>query len=600
MNVKCLSFFIIFLVFVLLIVGAIVHNTGSSLACPDWPLCYGQFFPTMKGGVLFEHGHRLLGALVGFLTLLLVYSSWRTKKISPSHAKIFNYCVLALGLVLLQGLLGGLTVIYKLPTLISTSHLSLAMFYFLLIIFIHHMSSRVDKDERIPVLQKKYRPILRHGVLFSLALFYSQMILGAFMRHVGAGTACGSGWQNTVRCFDIIFWKRFWIPESAQAQLHMFHRLWAVIITPVIYYFIGKIFLFFLKKRPCDKVLLFLPIFIIFLVAIQILLGLFIVSENLNILPTTLHLAVAALCLGSIWKYNLILLEYEGRLGFDKSHSFFSDILNLMKPKLSFSVTATVLVGILLAERSMNFFSAVLALVLIGMVVVGGTSLNCFLEREIDSKMERTKGRPLPSGRIRPKTVLIFGIALVLFSLPMIFYMINVLTGSLALVALLSYLYAYTPLKKKSLSAVFVGAIPGGLPPLMGITASMGTVNQLGLTLFVILYVWQIPHFMAISIHHLEDYKKAEIKIFPIDLGFMQTRWIIIFFTGMLLVISLYPYYFDKMGVPYLISAILLGLYLLGVSLRSPASSKSDWGRGYFLASIIYLPLLLASMIYFL
>ena len=213
---KWLAGFTILLTFLLINLGGLVHNTGSSLACPDWPLCYGQVMPVMEGGILVEHSHRLLASLVGLLTILLCAVAFKTRK--NKTIKILS--VFALVFVILQGLLGGLTVIYQLPTIVSTAHLSLSLIYFLTLITLFFF---LDEQKVFPKSTRASRMVL----LLSLVMIYFQAILGAFMRHSGLGGACGLGFENSLLCSDML---------SAQGILHFSHRLLGFFVAFIIFY----------------------------------------------------------------------------------------------------------------------------------------------------------------------------------------------------------------------------------------------------------------------------------------------------------------------------------------------------------------------------
>jgi protoheme IX farnesyltransferase len=608
MRVKNLSLVAVITTFVLIIWGAVVHNTESSLACPDWPLCYDRFFPKMEGAILIEHGHRLLATLVGIFSIgLVILSSFERKK-SEAHARLFKTSCFALFLVIAQGALGGITVIYRLPTIVSTSHLGLSLLFFATLIYIHHLAgskaiTNNDRFKNISEETKKYiqtnwKPIIRHGVLLALTMLYVQILLGAFMRHAGAGAACGIGPNNSLLCMDfetqgLTFW-----PNLAQAQLHMIHRLFAIVVFVVVSFFSIRARHFF-KGVKLLRLASFLPFLF------QVLIGILTVALNLSVVPTTLHLAGAALSLAALWKLNLLLKDVEDSFYSGNLHSFFSDLVDLTKPRLSLLVMVTALVGTLVAPEKIYFFKALLSFLLITMVVIGAAALNCYIEREGDAKMIRTKDRPLPAKRMQPKTALWFGVLLLIISIPSICVFINGLTGLLAFIAAALYLYAYTPMKRKSELAVYVGAIPGALPPVMGWTAVTGKIDLMAITLFLILFIWQLPHFLAISLYHAEDYDAAGIKVYPnLKRGLQITKIGIFFFTLLLFGTSLLPSIFLHASFIYTRAAFSLsGFFLIyagrGFFLKPDMASQRRWAKNYFYGSLFYLPLLLGALIFF-
>lgn len=611
MRVKNLSLVAIITTLVLILWGAVVHNTESSLACPDWPLCYNQFFPQMKGAILIEHGHRLLASLVGILTIFLVWFSSVDRKKSAAHLQLFKLSSLALFFVIAQGALGGITVVFRLPTIVSTSHLGLSLVFFLTLVAIHHLatSKSITGEERFKNISEetkkfileKWKPFIRHGILFALTLLYIQILLGAFMRHAGAGATCGLGPNNSLLCMDYEkLGSTFW-PSLPQAQLHMVHRLFAIFVFVIVSFFSINVRNFF-KNVKSIRLAALLPFLFI---AFQVLMGILTVALRLSVVPTTLHLAGAALSLGSLWKLNLLLKDAEESWFLGSPHSFFSDLVNLTKPRLSLLVMVTALVGTLIAPEKIYFFKALLAFFLIAMVVLGAATLNCFIERDVDAKMIRTQDRPLPAKRMQPKTALLFGTFLLLFSIPAICLFINVITGVLAFIAAALYLYAYTPLKVRSELAVYVGAIPGALPPVMGWTAVTGKIDFMAVALFLILFVWQLPHFLAISLYHAEDYGAASIRVYPnLKRGVQITKWGIFLFTLILFGVSLLPSIYSDTSFIYTRSAIVLsGVFLIysarGIFIKTDEALQRQWAKNYFYGSLFYLPLLLSALIFF-
>lgn len=610
MRGRNLSLTIIILTFLLLLLGGLVHNTASSLACPDWPLCYGQVFPEMTGGVLIEHSHRLLATAVGFLTILLVLALYKGRS---QQQLSFKLSWIALIMVIAQGLLGGLTVIYRLPTVVSTTHLGLAMIYFCTVALVNHrQSGKTQKILSISEAAKKelavgWRPGLRHGVLLSMGLLYFQILLGAFMRHSGAGAACGLGGSSALLCMDTATWSLgFWATE-APAQLHMVHRYFALVVLLFTAFYTHRSF-YLIKslKSASGKFKLLLGSFSVLpvlFVLIQIVLGVLTVWFNISVVPTTLHLGFAALSLLALWKLALLWKDVEVQVFGDVANSLLSDFFELTKPRLSALVVVTVVVGMVLAPGEINIFKALLALVLIAMVVMGAGALNCYIEREIDKQMHRTKSRPLPSGRLSEAAALNFGIFLLVISIPLLALKVNVVTALLTLLSALLYLFAYTPLKTRSTSALYVGAVPGALPPVLGWTAVTGEINMTSVMLFLIVFIWQIPHFLAISIYHKDDYENARIKVIPNLSGIKLTKTFIFLGTLALTYVALFPHFYGAAPKAYFYAALSISLAFLayaskGFFVTNEGEVVRSWAKHYFWGSIIYLPLVLCFMIF--
>jgi protoheme IX farnesyltransferase len=287
-----------------------------------------------------------------------------------------------------------------------------------------------------------------------------------------------------------------------------------------------------------------------------------------------------------------------------EQNTVFNDFLSLTKPRLSSLVIFTSALGMFLAPGEINLLVALVGIIATSGLVGGACAINCYMERDLDAMMERTKSRPLPSGRMSASSALIFGVSLILACLTVLFFVINLKTAFLGFVATIIYIFLYTPMKKKSSLALFAGAIPGALPPLMGWTSVTNSIGGLGLVLFGILFIWQLPHFLSIAIYHVNDYNRADIKTHPSNIGIGKTvRWIG-FYTYGLFIISLVPFYLGAASEAYKYSIIALGggyflFSLLGVAMEENSPELLRWARRYFYGSLIYLPCVFLLMVIF-
>ena len=578
----------------LLLLGGVVHNTESSLACPDWPLCYGQLIPPLERGIWIEHSHRLLASLVGLLVIGLVVAT-RQKEEFHSYAKF------ALAFVIIQGILGGITVIYRLPTLVSTAHLTLSMVFWCTLIFI---GSRIlERPLSLHSGEREHwNPSLRVELLAGGILLFIQIILGAFVRHSGAGNACGFGAESLPLCRDIVNWQISWWPHSLPAKLHTLHRYLGMVTLG--WFGIWFVRMFTVKGKPGSKY--FGSIILLFvLLASQVVLGAMMVVTGLAIVPTTAHLGVAALALGICWYLYLELSRREKALFGKTLPTVVTDLVELTRPKLNALVLGTILVGMILADVDGDgrlFFKGLTALVLITLAAMGGTTLNSYWERETDKLMQRTQNRPLPAGRLPPWVALLQGSVLLGLSIPLTMLFVNVLTGILTLLAVIVYLAAYTPLKRRGTLALYIGSIAGASPPLLGQTALTDELGSMAWFLFVLMVFWQLPHFLAISFYHAEDYKAADIKVYPNLKSAAVSKRLLIFFTLALFWCSLWPYFWLGAENAYAYAALILGSLFLFSSIKVLRSSEPkqlrNSAREVFWVSIFYLPLLLCSIIF--
>jgi len=274
------------------------------------------------------------------------------------------------------------------------------------------------------------------------------------------------------------------------------------------------------------------------------------------------------------------------------------ELLEVTKPRLILLVLWTVTVGFLLAAFG-EFDSFLFAKTLAGAALSAGgaMALNQYLERDVDGKMKRTENRPLPSERIRPEKVLIFGIVLALAGLLVLTAGVNGLTGFLAALTLGIYLFLYTPLKQKTPLCTLIGALPGAIPPILGWTAVRGEIGVEAWTLFFILFVWQIPHFLAISWALREDYTRAGFQILAVlDPAGKRVGREMVLYTVALLPFTLFPTVIGMTGFLYFGGALLLGIWFLASSIQT-ARALDERAKPLFRESIVYLGALFLLML---
>ena len=281
------------------------------------------------------------------------------------------------------------------------------------------------------------------------------------------------------------------------------------------------------------------------------------------------------------------------------SHARARDFVALTKPRLNLLVVASTLVGYAMADgESLGVLRVGGFLLGTGLVAGGASAFNQVLERDLDALMRRTRTRPLPDQRLQPVEGVLFGSAITLAGLLMIVMSANLLAAAVALATLLSYVVVYTPLKRRSSFGTVIGAIPGALPPIIGWAAASGALSPQAWTLFGIMFLWQLPHFLAIAWMYREDYARAGFPMLPVlEPDGRSTGRQAVVYAAALVPFSLAPTLMGMAGVVYFAGALVLGLALLWLTLRFARTRSVGDARRVFFGSITYLPLLWILMI---
>ena len=580
--------------YLLILIGGLVHATGSSLACPDWPTCYGTMMPVMQGGVAVEHSHRLAAGTVVILTLTL--ATLVTVSREAWHRPLRRVAWLAVGLVFAQALLGLITVLLRLPTVVSTLHTATSLLFFSTVLYLAVRSRplRSSSDgEGAPssveaeVTPSRQRALAANGALVAAVAVFFQMVLGGLVRHSGAALAC----LDVPLCRGSL-----WPTEAHPTVLvQALHRLGATAVAALVL-FSAIAGVRAARRRPG---LLALALAGPLLVVIQVWLGLRSVTSFLDLVTVEAHLAVATALLASQIGLALASLPVPRRdAAIHPWPRAVADLIQLAKPRITSLVIATFSGGLWLAPGHLPRWRMVTTLIGTTLIVGAANALNMLIERDVDGLMERTRHRPLVEGRLPPAAALVFGTVLAAAAIPLLLLAGNALTGILGALAFVAYVAIYTPMKRTSPAALFVGAVPGALPPLMGWTAVTGQIDAGALALFGILFLWQIPHFLAIALYRSADYGRAGFEILPLVVGEKRTRFVIVAFCALLMAISLLLGPLHVAGPLYTSVAALLGVGFLvwGLAGLREAANRL-WARSLFFASLGYLTLLFAALI---
>ena len=274
------------------------------------------------------------------------------------------------------------------------------------------------------------------------------------------------------------------------------------------------------------------------------------------------------------------------------------DFIELMKPRLVVMILITTAAGFYIgAQHTVDWIRCLHTLIGAGLTAAGVLGLNQYLEREIDAQMKRTQERPLPGGRMLPIEALLFGAALTGSGMLYLTLIVNPLSGFVISLIVVSYLFLYTPLKRKTSLCTLIGAVPGALPPVVGWAAARGTLTGEAWVLFAILFLWQLPHSLAIAYIYREDYAKAGIRLLPvIHPDGASTRRQIMINCVALLGIGLLPALYNIAGGIYFLTALLSGGAFLAFGIYLGIARSVKAARYLLYASLLYLPLVFITM----
>jgi heme o synthase len=533
--------------FVLIGVGGLVRATDSGLGCPDWPRCFGKLVPPAELHPWIEHSHRLVASLVVVLVALLVVAAYRTRQ----EPVVRRAAVAALVLVLAQALIGAFVVWWKLRADSVTLHLATALALVALLIFIdfraRHGGARPDRRAG-----RDRRFVRLAGT--TAGLLYLQMLVGSTVTGHQAGLAYP---------LDVV------VPDlgPSVARIQLLHRTLAALVAILVV----VVWVAARRGQRQHPTVTRLAGYAAGLVAVQVGLGLANVADRLSALTVVPHLAVGALLWGTMVALVLHADRFAGQAERDPAEpepapprtarQSVRAYFLLTKPRIIELLLVTTVPTMFIAARGVPSPWLVAATLFGGALSAASANvLNCYLDRDIDALMRRTARRPLPAHRVEPADALRFGLVLGVAGFVWLWATVNLLSAALATAAILFYVFVYTlGLKRRSTQNIVIGGAAGAVPVLVGWSAVTGRVGLPALVLFAIIFYWTPPHFWALSLRFTEDYAAAGVPMLPVVRGARETSTQILYYTVLLVAVTLLLYPAGRMGVLYLACAVALG-----------------------------------------
>src|SRR5438270_2359730 len=581
----------------LIALGGTVLATDSGLSCPDWPFCYGQAYYSGTYHVFLEQFHRFTAAAVSILIVLLVIGiiAWARK-----DRALLSLAIAAPILLAIQIVLGGLTVLWKLPPQIITAHLGTALAIFAIVITIAVLSGKPAPAKEHPTKTRKFAQLAITNAL----LVYILMLLGSYVTGSGAALAC-PGWPLCTPAS--------WAVSNHLAGINILHRVYAVFVGLVMLWTVISALRRWRVARGQAIVALVGGV----LFVCQAVVGGLIVLLNEPAFVAGFHLALAT----AVWGILVLLAalasnqlraapqpqeiekmeqqEAEAKKEVGVVRQTIANYVDLMKPHVTVLLLGATAAAMAIANQGLPPLVLVIPTLLGGAMAAGSANcINCYIDRDIDQVMGRTQRRSLPSGRVEPRHALIFGIILGVASFIILIAFVNLLSAVLACSAILFYVFVYTlGLKRTSTQNIVIGGAAGAVPVLVGWAAVTNSLSLPAIWLFAIIFYWTPPHFRAHSLLIKKDYEKAHIPMLPVVMGEAETRKQIFLYSLLLLAVTLVLFGMRAMGYLYLVVAVTSGGILVYMSVRLMRDQSKRWARTLFWYSNCYLAMIFATMV---
>ena len=583
----------------LIALGGTVRVTDSGLSCPDWPLCHGDIFVALNYNVLLEQFHRYAASIVSILIVaLLVMSIIYARK----ERQVLIPAVIAPIFLVVQIILGGLTVLWKLPPQIIAAHLGTALAIFAMIITVAVMSGKAAPSREHPAKTRRFLTL----AMTSALLVYGLMLSGSYVVGSNATMAC-PGWP-------LCGTPPAWAIEYRLADVNIFHRLVATFVGLVLIWTLVSAW----RRRSVAPGQAWVALVAGVLFVAQAIVGGLVVLLARPDFIAALHLALATAVWGSLVLLAVLaarqlraapqgseLEALEAREAREEKkepgpvRQKISSYIDLMKPHVTVLLLGVTVAAMAIAKQGLPPLGLVLATLLGGAMAAGSANcINCYIDRDLDQIMGRTQRRSLPAGRVEPRQALIFGAVLGVSAFAILALFVNLLSAALACSAILFYVFVYTlGLKRSTAQNIVIGGAAGAVPVLVGWAAVTNSLSLPAIWLFAIIFYWTPPHFWALSLLIQKDYEKAKVPMMPVVMGEYETRKQIFLYSLLLLAVTMILFAMHAMGLFYFVCALALGGILVYMSVRLLRDATKKWARTLFWYSNCYLALIFAVMV---
>jgi protoheme IX farnesyltransferase len=572
----------------LITMGGIVRVTGSGLGCPDWPTCHGQLIPPMQTDAIIEYLHRLIAALTSpFIIASAIVGWWKFRPIKwVSRPPLF-----AVGFLVVEIVLGAITVLTELPPEVVAIHLGTALTVFALMLVATVVAFVRHNNPTLPD-RLSFRSPFARLTLWTLAATFIVLVSGAFVAGSGSTAGC-IGWPL---CNGRLF------PTDLHGWIHMTHRFIVGAASTLVVVVLVQAW----RTQRTQTAILPAATVMGVLSFAQALVGALKTTMGFPPFLLALHVATAA----AVWAAVVVLVvltglaartaeeeRAEAQVKVDLAQRA-KDLLATTRPVVVALLLVTAYTGMVVGKRAFPPLDLTFWTLLGGALAAGGAqAINQYVDRDIDKVMQRTASRPLPSGRMTPAEGLAWGLALCVASLYIVAGFVNWLAALLVLAGILYYVVWYTLiLKRTSAQNIVIGGGAGALPPMVGWAAATGHLAIPALFLFAIIFFWTPPHFWALAIVRLKDYARAGVPMLPVVRGEEYTRNHIMLYTVMLVVITLLLPILGMAGAVYLAFSVLLGGWLLYAAWQVWKGSGNKVAWSMYRTSSMYLAFLMLAL----